>query len=140
MKQTLYIGHNIFLNKEQRYNLYYGKKIKVIGFNISCNSLKKYNCIECFSQYYLIPRKKIKNKIKKNNKGYTIYIENLNMFSIFDFLFTEKNKNNFSAKDLINIKDGGKEWTFIKQELNEINHNTIHTIEIQKIENLLSSL
>lgn len=140
MKQILYVGHNIFLSREQRYRLYNGKSLKVVGFNV-CKSYpsKEEVPLEYFCIYNLIP-KKIKNYIiKKNQKGYTIYIDNLNIPSIFEFFY--KNKNTpCSAKNLIDIKDGGKEWVFLKKEENEKNFKTLHTIEIQKIESLLDSL
>jgi len=140
MKETLYIGHDIFLNRKQRYNLYNGKKVKVIGINTCCWMPQKLDCTEFFSEYVLIPKKRSECKIKNNKKGYIVYINNPNMLSILDFLYKKEDKSSICAKNLIDIVDGGKEWLFLKQEVTQINYNIVHTVEIKKIEDLTANI
>lgn len=146
MRDTLYISHNIFLSREQRYNLYSGKKEKVVGVNVSCWSPKKMienEYTESFCFYRIIPKRKTNYKIKKTQKGYLIYLTNNKIFSIFDFIYNHKNENRVNdndVKNLLDIKDGGKEWMFLKEETNQNNLTIKHSIEIHKLESLLESI
>lgn len=143
MEDTLYISHNIFLSKKQRYSLFDGKKIKVIGVSLQSwfPERNKQMGIECFSLYKLIPKRINDSRIKEFNNGYNIYIKNDNIQSIFGlFQKKEKKLNLPDAKNLLDVIDGGKEWMFISYDINKTNYKIKHTIEIKKIETFLESL
>lgn len=140
MKDTLYISHNIFLDKQQRYSLFKGKKIKIVGVSLYNWTPDRKESSEYFVLYDIIPKRNKESEIFHSKKGYTIYIKNNNIKSIFSFIKPKENFLCSDVSDLLDISDGGKEWMFITKEIEKNNHKVKHTIEIKKLEDLVGSI
>lgn len=122
--ELLYFDHNIFLSKKNRYELYNGKKILVKGAYTFIKESEKFTktneIFENYCFYELIPKKFVFKTIKKSFKGFNVYLEKSDMkVTIFDFfkefLFS-KNKQKEIIKNILDIKDGGKEQIFIQDQ------------------------
>lgn len=146
----LCISHNIFLEKEQRYSLYKGNTIEVVGVSVPVWLHNKRETsepgVEVFCKYILkCENKQFQKNIEIIDEGYeiTLFKESFstNVQNKIKKYFKIKNNNYIpSAKSLLDIKDGGSEWlNFQIYESNDL-LNILHSIEIQKIENLLTSL
>lgn len=144
----LYVSHNLFLTKEQRYNLFNGNNVETVGTSICVlNSLKFKNpeeVKEYFCLYKLIPKKNITKSIKSTKKGFNIYLfsekTNNTFFDLVNEFFFGKKINKENTKKLLDIKDGGSEWLFLIEQEFKKNLIIFHKLQIQKIENLLESL
>jgi hypothetical protein len=143
--ELLYFGHNIFLNKKQRYELYSGQKVLAKGFYTSIKESEKFTktneLFENYCFYELIPKKNIFKTIKKSFKGFCIYLEKSNMIAgsfdfIKEFLFLRSNQKEI-IKNILDIKDGGKEQIFIQEQEYFKNFYIKHKILIQREEVLL---
>ena len=147
MNSILCVSHNVFLTKEQRYDIYEGKQVEVVGVSVPVwfydKSETSEPAIEVFCKYTIVSDNKNQSKgIDVIDDGYKIYLSNDK-----DNILPTKIKKFFKKKDyipcsklLLDVKDGGAEW--INFKVYEISDyvNIIHSIEIQKIENLTDSL
>jgi len=136
---TLTVSHNVFLNREQRYNLFDGKEIEITGVSTPIwyyqgQTSEPGN--EVFCKYKLIPNEH-KILVKHTDVGYDIYLprktEDL-----------ENNKANpLTVKNILDIKDGGIEWIafrqFAKAKKNKKTVNIVHFVEIKTLEELIDS-
>lgn len=147
MIPLLCISHNLFLTKNERYNLYEKGKIKVIGVNIPVwfygNGKTSEPAKEIFCEYVISCLNKNTSSMVVGKEGYEILIAK-NPDSSF---IPSKIKKYFfkkeyfpCAKYLLDIKDGGSEWLGFKIHDQRETVDIIHSIEIQKIENLTESL
>jgi hypothetical protein len=142
--ETLYFGHNIFLNKEQKFELLEGKQIKVKGkytFMKESEKFKKTNILyENSCIYKLVPKKIVFKTIKKSIEGFKIYLKNdLNvnfLDKLKNLLFSETENKGF-VKNILDIKDGGVERILIQEQYYYNNLNIKHKILIQKKEILI---
>jgi len=148
MNSILCVSHNVFLTREQRYDIYEGKQIEVVGVSVPVwfydKSETSEPAIEVFCKYIIANDDKNQSKgIDVTDDGYKIYMagEGDNILSTKIIKFFKKKKDYIPcSKLLLDIKDGGAEW--INFKVYEISDyiNIIHSIEIQKIENLNESL
>lgn len=156
---TLTISHNIFLTREQRYDLNNDIAIKVVGVSVpvilSNNKTTSEPAKEVFVNYTI----KNGNLLRINCNsidGYTIDVVKMSPYRLLpeklwdtltpsqkDIWYT-KNEPNPSVHDLLDIKDGGKEWLAFRQmqtiKKDNKNLEIIHYVEIKKIETLVESL
>jgi hypothetical protein len=145
---TLYISHNIFLSKKQRYDLVEGHAVKVIGTFTQVFADEKFkdpkDIHEYFCLYNLIPKNKIFKNIYKTRQGYDVcLLNNKTKNSFLDRiknLIFSKNEIQEDVKKLLDVCDGGAEWMFILEQDFKKNLILFHKIQIQKIETLLESL
>jgi len=145
MSQILSISHNIFLNKKQRYALNNKEVIEVVGSNLPVwfsGQDTSEPGEEVFCKYLIHPCKTIFRNIKINRLGYDIFLlqdrEDLGIPSKIKKFF-HKTSHSPSVVSLLDIKDGGAEWLYFRS-YDRIYKNIVHSIEIQKIENLIESL
>ena len=139
MSLTLTVSHNVFLTREQRYNLFDGQEIEVTGVSTPIwyyqgQTSEPGN--EVFCKYKLIPNE-YKMLVKHTDVGYDIYLP-----SKMEDL--ESNKSNpLTVKNILDLKDGGIEWIafrqFAKAKKNKKTVNIIHFVEIKTIEELVDS-
>ena len=140
------ISHNLFLTKEERYSLYNDRKIKIVGVSTPVwfydKEATSEPAKEIFCEYTINCSGKQVNSVNVLRDGYEIFIaknpdSNLPT-NIKKYFF---NKEYIPcAKYLLDIKDGGAEWLGFKIHDQRENMDVIHSIEIQKMENLLDSL
>jgi hypothetical protein len=149
MESLLCVSHNIFLTKEQRYSLYEGNNIEVVGVSVPVWFYNKNEtnepAIEVFCKYFLkCENKSFQKNIEISEEGYEIKLYKNNIFNgvsnKIKKYFKIKENNMPTAKSLLDIKDGGSEWLDFKVYDSTEYINIIHSIEIQKIENLFKSL
>ena len=143
MNSILCVSHNIFLTRDQRYDIYKGERVEVIGVSVPVWFHNKVEVSEPASEIfckYIIANDDQSKGIDITEEGYEIYLSSGegSMSKIKKF-FKKRDYIPFS-KLLIDVKDGGAEWINFKvyDVLDEI--TTIHSIEIQKIETLNESL
>lgn len=145
---SLYINHNIFLNKNQRYKLAAGERISVVGTSLSVRGSEKFKDPKDFNEYFclynLIPKKIILKNVYSTKQGYDIYLLNStsknNFFDYFKNLIFNKNEKQEEVKKLLDFKDGGSEWMLIFEQDYKKQFIIFHKIQIQKTEVLLESL
>lgn len=149
MSSILCISHNIFLTKDQRYDLYKGKTLEVIGVSVPVwfYNKKETNepASEVFCKYILKSENKhFQKNIEITKEGYeiTLFKESFttNIQNKIKKYFKLNNNLTPSSKSLLDIKDGGSEWLYFQiYEATDL-INILHSVEIQKIENLTNSL
>jgi len=140
MNLTLTVSHNIFLKKEQRYELHIGKEVKTIGVStpVWTNGKKTSEpAHEVFCNYIITPTD-CKIYIRHNAKGYDILLPKNSYDS------ENKRQNPVTINNIIDFKDGGVEWLAFRQ-FNQVNKNkrniTIaHFVEIKDMEELIQTL
>ncbi len=146
---TLSISHNIFLTKEERYKLYEGQTIEIIGVSVPIwfkNGSTTEPGKEVFCQYRLRNKPPSKAIIMIKN-GWEITLPNADADVIQDFFKKYGNedlmKDIQSAKNLLDIKDGGSQWLqfrqYNKMKKNKKYYHILHSVEIKPVELLLSS-
>lgn len=147
MGSVLCISHNIFLNREERYSLYEDGFIETIGVSVPVWFNKNEAtepALEVFCKYFLkCDNKNFQKNIEIVDEGYEVKLFKNNVFNgmsnkIKKYFKTRDNTYAPNAKSLLDIKDGGSEWCSFKSY--DSTFNIIHSVEIQKIENLLDSL
>lgn len=146
MSQILSISHNIFLNRDQRYAINNKKIIEVIGTNLPVwfsGERTSEPGQEIFCSYRIHPYKSVFKNIKVSREGYDVYLlqekEDIGSMPSKIKKFFYKTNNSPCVKSLLDIRDGGSEWLYFRSyERKYI--NIIHSMEIQKIENLVESL
>lgn len=133
---TIAISHIIYLNKQERYDLYHEKEITKIGFFVPVCFYKGKTsepAHEIFCEYNLSNYKKFQS-IKKHQNGFKI-----NIYS------DSENDNHLSnTKNLLDAKDGGfEEFQFKEKGEIYINNNlyaVIHTVIILDESILIKSM
>ena len=145
MNSILCVSHNIFLTRDQRYDIYKGEKVEVVGVSVPVWFYNKSEVSEPASEIfckYIIANDDINQSkvIDIVEEGYEIYLSGGegSMSKIKKF-FKKRDYIPFS-KLLIDIKDGGAEWINFKVYDVSDKVTIIHSIEIQKIETLNKSL
>lgn len=136
MGLTLTVSHNIFLNREQRYDLFNGKEIEIVGVSVPVwyyqgRTSEPGN--EVFCKYKLIPCA-YHIFVKHNEEGYEIYLPK-NSFN------PEDNRTNpLTLKNIIDHQDGGIEWIAFRQSGTAKRGKKVvdimHFVEIKTIEEL----
>lgn len=143
---TLLITHFIYLTKEQRYALHSGKNIEVVGVSLPVWFYKGTTsepAKELFCRYELT-NDNSNRPIKILEDGYNINLpqkpseedDKSKVKAVFvDYDTSER---------LLDVADGGVEWLefreYSKIEIDYIEHNIIHFIEMKKIELLEKTL
>jgi hypothetical protein len=145
MNSILCVSHNIFLTREQRYDIYEGKQVEVVGVSVPVWFYNKNEtsepATEVFCKYVIANDNKNQPKgIEITEEGYEIYLASGEggMSKIKKF-FKKRDYIPFS-KLLLDVKDGGAEWINFKVYDILEDYSVIHSIEIQKIETLNESL
>lgn len=136
MSLTLTVSHNMFLDRQQRYDLFDGKEVGVVGVSVPVWYYQKKTSEpgnEVFCKYKLIPTE-YKIFVKHNDEGYEIYLPKKSFNP-------EDNRNNpLTLKNILDHKDGGIEWIafrqFGKAKKNKRTVDIIHFVEIKTIEEL----
>lgn len=130
---SLTISHIIFLDRNQRYDIYEGKECNLIGVSVPV-WMKKDKTSEPASEVfvkYKITTNSNKTIIKHNKEGYEISLCDLETL----------NDNDPDIKGLLDIKDGGSEWLAFKQNKkfkmkNNKNLNLVHFVQMKPLEEL----
>lgn len=137
---TLTVAHNLFLTRDQRYDLFNNKEIEAVGVSVPIwqyqgQSSEPGN--EVFCKYKLIPCD-YKIYVKHNESGYDIYLPKKSYDP------EEDRTNPLTIKNIIDHKDGGVEWIafrqFAKAKNNNKPVNIVHFVEIKTIEELEKSI
>jgi len=136
----VFINHNIFLTKEERYDLYAGKKIFTIGSIIETSVIQHKNDRvfekEIFVNYE-IDTDIVEDKVEICNDFYKIHIS-------ANYSNSELNKDHdFVLEDMLDQDDGGKNGIFFKHRKiythKHKNYVVLHTVDIKDIELLKES-
>lgn len=147
MPQTLSISHNIFLTRDQRYDLNNKKTVTVVGVSLPVwfhGEKTSEPGKEVFCKYRISSHKHVYKNIRPYEQGYEIFLsdeyeeKDLIPLKIKKF-FYKSNTNVACCKSLLDISDRGSEWLYFRAYDRKY-FNIIHSVEIQKIENLLESL
>lgn len=130
---NLTISHYIFLNREQRYKLYDGDLIEVVGHNVPFFKKNKIESAkEVFCQYYITSHN-LPTMILRSIDGYIINISK-NLTKITDV----------DIKKILDVKDGGCEEISCKHIgktlINKKVVRTNHFFEIKTMELLLDTI
>lgn len=152
MEPILCVSHNIFLTRDQIYDLYNQKTpIEVVGVSTPVWYYNKKETSEpareVFCKYVIkCENKNFQKNIEILPEGYEITLFKESLSSKVQtkikkyFKIKSPNKNTPSIKSLLDIKDGGSEWLSFKSYESSEFINITHSVEIQKIDNLLNSL
>ena len=143
---TLTILHNIFLDKEERYKLYNGESLEIIGVSMP---------VWFFDGKTTEPGKEIFCKYKLHNRNGNFPIKNwkegyeINIPQANGEIAADAKKNVVARqetgkmpnpKGLLNNKDGGCEWLAFKQynkiRRNKKTYNILHFVEIKDMKAL----
>lgn len=142
MNLTLTIAHNIFLTKEERYNLYKGDTIELVGTSVPIwyyNTKTSEPGAEVFCKYKLIPTDD-KTYVSYKKDGYEILLPK----SFHITVDNVEKENPITIRNILDLKDGGIEWIAFRQfgklVKNKNDINMIHFVEIKPIEELEASL
>lgn len=146
--ETLYIDHNIFLNKKQIKKLISGDVVSAVGVSLHVPGSDKFNDPKNFNEYFclykLIPKKYVYKSIYNKNYGYDVYLSNNkckeNVLDYFKRIIFSKYENQEDVKKLSDISDGGSEWMFLLEQNFKKDIVVFHKMQIQKIEVLNESL
>lgn len=140
MPLSLILSHNLFLTRQQCYDLYDGNKIEIVGVNVAV-WIHKGNisepATEVFSEYELGLGEEM--SIYEKSKKYFITLPKSRGGDSEEYF-----EHLFSAKDLLDFKDYGAESLNFRQlhtkKSGKKSTNFIHYIEIKRIEDLLETL
>ena len=160
---TLTITHNIFLTREQRYGLFHGEDLEVIGVSVPVwigSGITSEPAIEVFAKY-LLKNKDERIFIRQNSGCYEVTIPPIELSpnlplpdDMWDDLTQEQrdewwqeNEPNPSLINLLDIRDGGCGWLAFRQ-YSKLEKGTgamgvlhvIHFVEIKDIVELEQSL
>ena len=142
----LFFNHQIFIDKEQRYDLYAGKQIKTLGTCIEITNLNhpdEYKQPKEIFLEYIVDTESIEDKVIVTNNSYIIHIPVKFLHSEMEEIKEEKNDFVY-LEDILDLEDGGREELFFKYR--KIYANTdkkyicMHAIEIRDISKLENSL
>lgn len=133
-QKKLALSHSIFLTEEQRYDLFHGSKIKTIGILTQIDFVKNYkNHInqEVFCKY-IIDCDAETPSIQAFAEHYEIHIP---MEYDAETFFASKNFDVVYIHDILNRKDGGKEFIFFEKSFKNKKNNfdSYHKVEIKDI-------
>lgn len=159
---VLFISHNIYLTKEQRYDLASGKSLKVIGSNVPV-WFYKFNtsepATEIFCQY-TITNEPGPISVVSTLTGYTINIPQMpedyeppehitnskwrEMSLAQQEQWYEDHPHPLTGKALLDVKDGGSAYMKFQYEIRRTWNKRLvqqsHQIEIKDIDYLMNSL
>jgi hypothetical protein len=135
MNLTLTIAHNVFLTKEQRYGLFDGNTVEVIGVSVPVwyyNGTTSEPATEVFCAYKLIPDEK-KFYVNYTKNSYELLLSK-NSYA------TEGTTETLSLRNLLDLKDGGINWLAFRQfnkiKKNKKDINMVHFVEIKPIQDI----
>jgi hypothetical protein len=141
MSLTLTVSHNLYLSKEQRYDLLEGKEVEVVGASIPVwcyNGETSEPANEVFCKYKLIPSECKTNLIYKDDLSYEMELaRNYN---------NEKDEKTspIVIKSLADFKNGGSAWfafrQYSKTKKHNKNVNIVHFVEIKDLNELLETI
>ena len=137
---TLAVSHNIFLNRDQRYDLFNNKEIDVIGVSVPVWFHKGKTSEpghEVFCKYKIIPTK-FTLLVKHNSVGYDVHLPHETHNTKDDKI------NPLTIKNILDIEDGGISWLafrqFGKAKKNKTNIIITNFVEIKDIDELEKTL
>lgn len=140
----LFLTHQIFVTKEQRYQLYQGEKIETIGSFIettNINNKKDFFPKEIFAKYQ-IDTIVSEEHIVSMADGYKIHMPVKFLYSDADLENIDLESSVF-IEDILDSDDGGREEVFFKYRKVYTDKNkkflVIHSVSIRDIEILKSS-
>lgn len=159
MITTLSISHNIFLSKEERYDLFDGKKLSIVGVSVpvwTFNGMSSEPAIEVFAKYEINQGEVL--SIIDNRKEFIIEIPKTpsklyeplsddvwkNLAANVKERWYQLNEPKGSLINLLDIEDGGSAYLHFKQ-YSKVNMNNkviglLHFVELKPMEELLTTL
>lgn len=133
MDYTLTISHLIFLSREQRYALYAGQTLQVIGVSVPvwfCKDKTNEPANEVFCEYKIIPTD-FSSNITSKSKAYEIEIP------LQEYNPERKESNPVVLKNILDFEDGGVEWVAFRQLSNITkNKKKVHVVQFLEIKPL----
>lgn len=146
MKNNVFVcNHQIFLNENQRYDLFACIPVKAHGIYIEAEIVKNMNAKNIQEVYciYEIDCKISKKPIEIKNNIIKIHIQQLDNFQqiLDDFDTPKKNKfvttdeEQIDMKDILNSEEGGKECLFFETISTNSKKNSkhYHKVEVKDI-------
>jgi hypothetical protein len=141
----LFLSHQIFVTKEQRYELYQGEKVETVGSFIettNINNVQDFFPKEIFARY-IIDSLISDEHITSTADGYKIHMPVKFLYSDADLENVDLDSTVF-IEDILDNEDGGREEIFFKWRkilISEKNKKYIimHSVSIRDIEVLRSS-
>jgi hypothetical protein len=140
MTLTLTISHNVFLTKEERYKLFAGETLDLVGISVPIwyyDGQTSEPGNEVFCKYTLTPSD---DKIYVNYKkdGYEIFLPRT------AYSPEDDKKNPITLKNILDVPDGGIAWIAFRQfgkiKKNRKDINMVHFVEIKRIEELEATM
>lgn len=135
-KQTLLISHYLYLTRDQRYSLFNGEKLEIIGVNIPVwfyGGRTDEPAEEIFCKY-ILSNDENDFSIREHDEGFEINLPQVNM----------KNTKKALSQSLLDVKDGGCEEIFFKEEtkieIDGKNYKVLNYVEIKPIEILMATM
>lgn len=150
---TLTVSHNVFLTREQRYDLFHGTDLEVVGVSVPVwinNGKTTEPAIEVFAKYKLMNRDD-RVFIRQHNGYYEVTVPPMNApvpsipNDVWNSLSQEQreqwwtnNEPNPSLINLLDIKDGGAGWVAFRQysKLNKGTADTLHIMHFVEIKEI----
>lgn len=136
MSLTLTVSHNVFLDRNQRYDLFNDKVVECVGVSVPVWYYQNKTSEpgnEVFCKYKLMSTE-YKIFVKHNEEGYEIYLPHKS------FNPEDNRTNPLTLKNILDHKDGGIEWIafrqFGKAKKNKKTVNIIHYVEIKTDDDL----
>lgn len=138
----LFLNHLIFLTREQRYDLYSGAKLKVLGTCIevtNINNDKEYKLPKEIFLEYEIDTEQAEDKIQIAGSYYKIHIPIKYMISDIEEnkKLTEDSYDTVYSEDILDLDDGGREEYFFRFRKIYVIQNkrviSVHSVEIRDI-------
>lgn len=141
----LFFNHQIFIDKDQRYELYAGKQIKALGICVEITNLNhpdEYKQPKELFLEYLIDTDSVEDKVIVTDHSYIIHIPVKFLHSELEEV--KKEKHDFVyLEDILDLEDGGREELFFKYRKIYANTNKkyicMHAVEIRDISKLEKS-
>jgi len=138
MALSLIVSHNVFLTREQCYELVEGNALETTGVNVPVwiyKSKISEPAVEVFSKYKIESEEDNKLSIKERAKKFEIKIPKGQVLTP---------EGPVSVRDLLDIKDRGGEWLAFKQyhtvKQGRKTINVVHFVEIKRMEDLTETL
>jgi hypothetical protein len=138
----LFLNHLIFLSREQRYDLYSGAKLKVLGTCIeitNINNDKEYKLPKEIFLEYEIDTEQVEDKVQISGNYYKIHVPIKYMISDLEDnkKIEETSYETVYSEDILDNDDGGKEEYFFRFKKIYVIGNkrviSVHSVEIRDI-------
>lgn len=146
---TLIISHHLYLDRDQRYDLHYGKEVDLVGVSVPVLFNKGSTtepASELFCKYKLTNESPNK-AIIPTEEGYTLNLPqklNAEPKNEEEKKLLESLNKVPTSENLLDEKDGGHRYLHFKQynkvHFNKQEMNVVHIIELRDIDFLVDSL